>query len=299
VRARSERLTAGAARTSLASMKGFPQEERDMDNPHVVRRECVSSGVRAADKAAIIREIAQLAAASPHLAGTVADDIERGLLDREEVGSTGFGKGIAIPHCRLESVKQFVVGVVSVPDGVEFDAMDGGDVKLLVFIIGPALESSEHIRILSMISRVLSSEEARDELLSARADEALYESFVRHLADEPRVESGEKKSLFHVFVQDEELFRELLEVLGATEPRFTAVIEAENAGAYLAKVPLFAGLWGNNPSSFSRIIVSLVRKRMSNELVRRIEVVTGPLSKCDRVMVTVQDVFFSGGSLTT
>ena len=270
-----------------------------MDNPHVVKRECVSSGVRAADKAAIIHEVAQLAAASPALAGTAAEDIERGLLEREAIGSTGFGKGIAIPHCRLESVTQFVVGVVSVPDGVEFDAMDGAAVKLVVFIVGPDLESSEHIRILSMISRVLSSDDARNEMLAAHEDESLYESFVRHMADEPRAELGEKKSLFHVFVQDEELFRELLEVLGASEPRFTAVIEAENAATYLAKVPLFAGLWGNNASSFSRIIVSLVRKSMSNELVRRIEAVTGPLSECDRVMVTLQDVFFSGGSLTT
>lgn len=270
-----------------------------MDVLHVVRRECVSSGVAASDKKSVIREIARLAAGSPALAGTSAEEVERGLTEREEVGSTGFGRGIAIPHCRMESASEFVVGAVTVPDGVGFDSMDDGDVRLLVFIIGPALESSDHIKVLSTISRVLSSPDAVEEMVRARTDDVLYESLARHLRDEPEAEAGEEKSLFHVFVQDEELFRQILEVFGSTEPRFTAVLEAENASSYLAKVPLFAGLWGDSPRTFSRIIVSLVRKRMTNELVRRIEAVTGPLSESDGVLVTVQDVFFSGGSLTT
>lgn len=270
-----------------------------MDILHVVRRECVASSVTVADKAAIIHEIARLAAAVPALAGTTEQEIETGLLEREKIGSTGFGKGIAIPHCRLESAKEFVVGVVSVPDGVSFDSLDGGDVRLLVFIVGPARASSEHIRILSTTSRVLSSADAVEEMVAAQSDEALHESFARHLGDEPRAAAGEEKSLFLVVVQEEELFRQILEVFGATEPRFTAVLEAENAGSYLAKVPLFAGLWADNPRTFSRVIISLARKRMTNELVRRIEAVAGPLSKSDSVLVTVQDVFFSGGSLTT
>lgn len=270
-----------------------------MDILHVVRRECVASNVTVADKAAIIHEIARLAATAPALAGTAERDIEEGLLEREDIGTTGFGKGIAIPHCRLESAREFVVGVVSVSGGVGFESLDGEDVRLMVFIVGPARESSEHIRVLSTVSRVLSSADAVEEMVAARSDEALYESLARHLRDEPRAAAGEEKSLFLVVVQDEGLFRQILEVFGATEPRFTAVLEAENAGSYLAKVPLFAGLWRDSPSSFSRVIISLARKRMTNELVRRIEAIAGPLSKSDSVLVTVQDVFFSGGSLTT
>jgi nitrogen PTS system EIIA component len=268
-----------------------------MNMLQIVRRECVAAGAAAADKAGIIRKIAELCAASPALNGISADEIEKGLLEREALGSTGFGRGIAIPHCRLDDAREFVVGVVSVPEGVEFDSMDGGDVRLLVFIVGPSENSSDHIKVLSTISRILSEAEAVEEMIAAKTAEALYESFVRHLRDEPRADAGERKSLFHVFVHDEELFRQLLEVFGSTEPRFTAVIEAENASSYLSKVPLFAGVWADDPRTFSRIIISLVQKRMTNELVRRIEAVTGPLSKSHRVLVTVQDVFFCGGSL--
>jgi PTS system nitrogen regulatory IIA component len=247
----------------------------------------------------VLSEIAALAKASDVLSGLTQEEIEGGLREREEVGTTGFGKGIAIPHCRLEGVPEFIVGIMSVPDGVGFDSLDGEKVRLFVFIIGPRVESSDHIRILSTVSRVLSSASSVREMTAAGSDEALYESFVRHVRDEPRTEKGAPRSLFQVFVQDEELFRQILEVFGATEPRFTTVLEAENASSYMAKVPLFAGLWNDSPRTFSRVIVSLVGKRMTNELVRRIESVTGPLSDCDRVMVLVQDVFFSGGSLTT
>ncbi len=289
----------GVTRTEKTDRRDTQDMERAMNVLEVVRRECAAAGRSPADKAAALREIARLAKASSVLDALSEDELERGLREREEVGTTGFGKGIAIPHCRLEGVKEFVVGVMSVPDGVDFDSMDDEKVRLLVFIIGPASESSDHIRVLSAMSRVLSAREAVEEMVAAPSDESLYESLVRHLTDEPRPEKGEAKSLFQVVVQDEELFREILEVFGATEPRFTAVYEAENASAYLAKTPLYAGLWADTPRTFSRVIISLVRKKMTNELVRRIEAITGPLCTCDRVLVTVQDVFFSGGSLTT
>jgi mannitol/fructose-specific phosphotransferase system IIA component (Ntr-type) len=270
-----------------------------MDIIKAVRPECVRAGMSPASKADVLSEVARLAAASPAIPGTTEKEVEAGLREREEVGSTGFGKGIAIPHCRLESADDFVVGAVSAPGGVGFDSLDDEKVRLIVFIVGPARESSEHIRILSMISRALSRPDAVTEMVAASTNEMLYESLVRHLVDEPVTDGEEGRSLFHVFVQDEDLFRDILQVFGGTEPRFTAVIEAENASAYLSKVPLFAGLWHDSPRTFSRVIVSLVRKRMTNELVRRIEAITGPLSKTDSVLVTVQDVFFSAGSLAT
>ena len=101
----------------------------------VVRRECCASGRAPTDKRAALREVARLAAAIGALGTLTENDIEKGLAEREKVGTTGFGRGIAIPHCRLEGTEEFVVGVVSVPDGVDFDAIDGEQVRLLVFIV--------------------------------------------------------------------------------------------------------------------------------------------------------------------
>lgn len=270
-----------------------------MELMEIVRPECVAASRAPKDKAEALQEVVRLAKASPLLKEVSEEDVLRGLREREEIGSTGFGKGIAIPHCRLDSVEGFTVGIVGIPDGVAFDSVDGEPVRLAVFMVGPTTRSSEHIRLLAVISRVLSSPGAVGEMVAAATAEALRESFLRRAVDAPLPDEEDGRSLFHVFVQDETLFADVLQVLGGTEPRFTVVLEAENASAYLWKEPLFAGLWSDNPRSFSRIIVSLVRKRMTNEIVRRIEQVAGPLEKSDKIMVTVQDVFYSAGSLTT
>jgi nitrogen PTS system EIIA component len=268
-----------------------------MDILGIVRRKCVSAGRSPTDKSSALQMVASLAAASGLLGGAGEKDVREALEHREAVGTTGFGKGIAIPHCRLESIEEFLVGIASVPAGVEFDSLDGEPVRLIVFIVGPASDSTEHIQILSAISRVLSNRDAVKEMVAAPSDESLYESFVRHLSDEPRPSKGEPRILFHVFVQDEEVFHEILQVFGGTEPRFTAVLDARNARSYLWKVPLFAGLWRDAPESFSRIIISLVTKKMTNEMIRRLESIVGPLSSAKNVLVVVQDTFFAGGSL--
>ncbi len=268
-----------------------------MDILGIVRRQCVGALRSPSDKAEALAEIAALAGASGLLGTAAQEDVRRGLEAREAVGTTGFGKGIAIPHCRLDTVREFIVGIMTAPNGVEFDSLDGGPVKLFVFIVGPASESTEHIKVLSAISRVLSSPEAVKEMIAAANDEALYESFVRHLRDEPQVDAGEPRSIFYVFIQDEDVFHEVLQVFGGTEPRFTAVLDARDANSYLSNVPLFAGLWRDTPESFSHIIISLVGKRMTNEMIRRVEAIVGPLSESKSVLVTVQETFFTAGSL--
>jgi mannitol/fructose-specific phosphotransferase system IIA component (Ntr-type) len=274
-------------------------EEFNMDLSELLRAECVAVNITAASKADALLQIAALAKRSPSLDKVSVEDIHRALAEREALGSTGFGKGIAIPHCRMDSVSAFVVGLATVDGTVDFASLDGKPVGLIAFIVGPAQESTDHIRVLSGLSRVLSDADAVKEMLAATTPEGLRESFLRHVSLDRELRPEAKRSLFHVFVQDEDLFQEILQVMGGTEPRFTAVLEAENASAYLAKLPLFAGLWADRPRSFTRVVVSLVNRSMTNELVRRIEQVAGPLAESQRVLVTVQNVFFSGGSLTT
>ncbi|HHH75600.1 MAG TPA: hypothetical protein ENL03_01080, partial [Phycisphaerae bacterium] len=93
--------------------------------------ECIEAGASLSDKPSALRLVAKLAKASPASEGVSEAEIFAGLEQRESLGSTGFGGGIAIPHCRLDGVADFVVGLVSIPDGVDFDAMDGLAVRLI------------------------------------------------------------------------------------------------------------------------------------------------------------------------
>ena len=100
-----------------------------------------------------------------------------------------------------------------------------------------------------------------------------------------------------MFVQEENVFRDILEKLTGLETSSLVVANTENVGAYLAKLPLFAGFWRDEPRRFSKLIIAVVEKGLTNETIRRIESITGNLSKCTGVMVTIQDISYAAGSL--
>jgi PTS system nitrogen regulatory IIA component len=261
------------------------------------KTECVKSGAKATGREEALRMIADLAAQAAPLKNISSEGIYDALLQREELGSTGFGGGIAIPHCRMSEVSEFVVGIVSFPEGVNFGALDEKPVRLMVFIVAPDTRSSEHIRILSKISQALNIPGAVEEMVREPTAQALEESFLRHVADEVDEEAPHDYNLFHVVIQDEDLFHDILQVFGSLEHGTTVILDAEHISKYMHKMPMFAGFWSDVPSHFSQMIVALVNKKMTNETIRRIERVTGKLSECTGVIVTVQELFYCAGSI--
>ncbi len=258
---------------------------------------CIAAGQSYANKDTALREIARIAKKNPILADVSEDEICQGLIDREELGSTGFGDGIAIPHCRLDNVPSFVVGLVTVPDGIAFDALDEEPVHLMVFIIGPTGGSKEHIRILSTVSQTLNIPGAKDEIIREPTAEAVLESFLRHVEDDVDVHDHESRNLFHLVVQNEEMFEPLVQAFASAESCSVTVVESQNAGTYLANLPLFAGFWGDGHVKFSKIILATVEKQMTNEMIRRIEQITGNLDDRTDIMLMVQPIFYASGTL--
>lgn len=263
----------------------------------VLRKECVVVSAQLGDKSEVLSRIVQAAKKSPILKDISEAEILTGLQERESLGSTGFGKGIAIPHCRLASVTDFVVGLITIPAGVNFKALDEQDVKLIVFIIAPEKDSNDHIKLLSAVSQTLLVPGAVEEILAGRSSEAVVESFLRHSRVELDIAKPGGKNLFHVFIQQEDAFRDILSMLAGVASSSLVVLEAESAGAYLAKVPLFAGIWHDSAARFGRVIVAVVEKGLTNETIRRIESITGDLANRKDIMVTVQPIFYSAGSL--
>ncbi|MHC4258903.1 MAG: PTS sugar transporter subunit IIA [Planctomycetota bacterium] len=263
----------------------------------VLRKECIVAGTRFQNKTEVLEQIARIAKKSSILKGVSEQEILAGLQEREKLGSTGFGKGIAIPHCRLKSVKDFVVGIITVPSGVDFEALDAEKVNLIIFIIAPEAKPNEHLKLLSAISQTLLIPDAVKEILVESSSEAVCESFLRHTRAEIDTRKQTAKCIFNVFVQDENIFREMLEKLAGIETSSLVIANMESVAAYLTTVPLFADFWRDKPHSFSRVIVVIVDKGLSNETIRRIESVTGDLNNCTGVMVTAQDVSYTAGSL--
>lgn len=264
---------------------------------HIFRKECVAAGARAANKQDTLRQVAALARKAKALSSVSEEVLYAALLEREHLGSTGFGNHIAIPHCRLSGVSEFVVGIMSLPEGVEFDALDGEPVKLIVFIVAPDTRSDEHIRLLSATSQILSIPGAVEEMVREPTDVALQESFLRHACDEVEEGSENNFALFHVLIQKEEVFLDLLQVFGSLEQGSTIVMDADHSTKYLSKMPMFSAFWADEPDHFCRVIMAIVNKKMINEMIRRVERVTGKLSENTGVMVAVQELFYCAGSL--
>ena len=102
-------------------------------------------------------------------------DVFDALIAREKLGSTGFGNGIAIPHCRLKGCEPPVSALLHLEAPIDFDAIDGAPVDLLFVLLVPQAATDAHLELLRQIASMLDRKEVRDKLRSASSNEALYQ----------------------------------------------------------------------------------------------------------------------------
>ncbi|OPL18037.1 MAG: hypothetical protein AVO35_07720 [Candidatus Aegiribacteria sp. MLS_C] len=249
-------------------------------------------------KEGVLRRIAVLAAGSGKTGAAVEDRIFDALMERESLGSTGFGHGVAIPHCRTGSMETFMAGLLVSSEGIDFDSIDGERVRIFPFVIGPESEPRVYLRLLASIAQIFRHEDTRKAILSLRDPEE-----VRRLLREqasPKDETPPRRpgmKMMHVFVQNEEIFDDILQVFTGSDSISAMVLEARESTDYLMKGPFFDGFWDSKVQRFSRLIVAVVRDELVNSAVRSIEYVCGRLSDRDDIMVTVTDLRCTLGSL--
>ncbi len=97
------------------------------------------------------------------------------LLEREELGSTGIGDGIAIPHGKSPNIAQITSGFGLSKSGIEFDSLDGEPAHLFFLLIAPENSAGDHLKMLARISRMLKNTEFRKRLLSADSQQEIYQ----------------------------------------------------------------------------------------------------------------------------
>lgn len=102
------------------------------------------------------------------------DAVLERMLEREELGSTGFGRRIAIPHARIAGLNRPVAAFMRLETPVEFDAADGMPIDLVFGILSPEGAGAAHLHALAAISRMMRDERMHGELLAASRPEVLY-----------------------------------------------------------------------------------------------------------------------------
>lgn len=121
----------------------------------------------ATNKTDVLNQMVDLMAKSGKISNI--ETYRKGVFAREEEGTTGIGEGIAIPHCKSDSVKRPGLAAMVVKDGVEFDALDGAPVNLLFLIAAPNTKDNVHLDVLSRLSVLLMDENFTSGLKNAKS----------------------------------------------------------------------------------------------------------------------------------
>lgn len=134
---------------------------------------CVRAPLTAGDKKGVIDELVDVMAA----AGRVGD--AKGLKDavwaREQMRTTGIGAGLAIPHGKVAGMTGLAMAIGKPAKPMEFEAIDGQPVKLVVLLASPPDRTSDHIQALAKISRLMTMEQFRERIYAAQTAGEIYE----------------------------------------------------------------------------------------------------------------------------
>ena len=128
--------------------------------------------LRGGTKLDVLTELAGVVAESG--AGIAKSRLVDVLLEREKLGSTAIGEGIAIPHGKLPNLEGVVAAFGRSREGVDFASLDGGPTRLFFLLVAPEDSSGAHLKALARVSRLLRNKEFRDRLLEANGREDLF-----------------------------------------------------------------------------------------------------------------------------
>ncbi len=124
-----------------------------------VIEDAIITDLTANSKEEAIRAMVQSLCSAGRFATENEDNIVAAIMKREELGSTGIGRGIAVPHTKHPSVDSLVATIAIAKEGVEFQSLDGEDVYILFLLISPPDRPGDHLRGLESISRHLKNDD--------------------------------------------------------------------------------------------------------------------------------------------
>ncbi len=127
--------------------------------------------VKANNKRQLLQELAVKMATISQLDERLLSDA---ILERENLGSTGYGRGTAFPHARIESSKSVQAVFARLESPIDFDAVDTKPVDLVFMLVSPETDGADHLTALATLSRILKNEETCEKLRKAKSKDEIY-----------------------------------------------------------------------------------------------------------------------------
>ena len=137
----------------------------------------ISIDLKAQDKKAAITEIVDMLVKAKKIKKSA--EVITTVLEREKLGSTGIGQGVAIPHGKTDAVSEQIGALGISQKGVEFNSLDGEPVHLMFFLVGPVEVAGQHLKALSRISRLFKDKFFRQSLREAKSAEEVIKIIQR------------------------------------------------------------------------------------------------------------------------
>lgn len=142
----------------------------------LLREHMILAELRGTTKQQVLEEMVQQLAAHTH--GVDAAELLKVLLEREKLGSTGIGNGIAIPHGKLDGLSDIALVFAKSNQGIPFDALDNKPVHLIFLLVAPSNSAGAHLKALARLSRLLKDKHFRDVLMDASDAHSLYTAII-------------------------------------------------------------------------------------------------------------------------
>ena len=141
----------------------------------LLNKSSIIADLNARDKKGIIDE---LALAVSKTTKAPAKEIAIVLMEREQLGSTGIGGGIAIPHGKLDSVKSIIVGFGLSREGIEYESLDNKPVHIFFLLLTPENSTGGHLKVLAQISKLLKMDQFKKDLIAAQSVDDIYDTIM-------------------------------------------------------------------------------------------------------------------------
>ncbi len=146
----------------------------------VLQKEAIISDLKSQDKKGILEELVSPIA---RITGVNHKDLVRVLMDREQLGSTGIGGGIGIPHGKLKQLESLALGFGLSRKGVDFESMDNQPTHIFFLLVTPENSTGLHLKMLARISKILKHDQIKEKLLTAVNSDEIF-SIIREEDDE-------------------------------------------------------------------------------------------------------------------
>ncbi len=144
----------------------------------ILQQPMVIPEVAASEKEAVLGEMARHLCEHSDLICVPPEHVQKALLGRERLGSTGVGESVAIPHAKIPGLRTLIAAFARSSTGVKFDAIDQQPVRLIFVLLVPEHSAGAHLKALARIARLLKNPSFRSRLLSLSDAQGLYDAFL-------------------------------------------------------------------------------------------------------------------------